>query len=88
MANIKSQVKRIKTNEKANERNVAAKSALRTANKKVLAAVDAKDLDAANKALANAVSLIDKSVSDGVQKANTAARQKAKLQKLVNKISK
>ena len=88
MANITSQVKRIKTNEKANERNVAAKSALRTANKKVLAAVDAKDLDAANKALANAVSLIDKSVSDGVQKANTAARQKAKLQRLVNKIGK
>ena len=54
MANIKSQVKRIKTNEKARARNVAAKSELRTACKKVRLAVEAKDLEAANVTLVHA----------------------------------
>ena len=86
MANIKSQVKRIKTNEKARARNVAAKSELRTACKKVRLAVEAKE--AANVALVHAYSLIDKSVSKGIQKKNTAARQKSSLQALVNGLSK
>ena len=88
MANIKSQVERIKTNEKARARNVAAKSELRTACKKVRLAVEAKDLEAANVALVHAYSLIDKSVSKGIQKKNTAARQKSSLQALVNGLSK
>ncbi len=88
MANIKSQEKRIKTNEKAHARNVAAKSALRTASKKVRLAVEAKDVEAANVALNQAYVLIDKSVSSGVQKKNTAARQKSSLAKLVNSLNK
>jgi len=84
MANIKSQVKRIKTNEKANARNSALKSALRTASKKVRLAVEAKDLEKAELALREAVALIDKSVSKGVQHKKTAARQKSHLQTLVN----
>ena len=47
MANIKSQIKRIRTNEVAHERNKAAKSAIRTAIKAVKVAVEAKDLEAA-----------------------------------------
>ena len=54
MANIKSQIKRNRTNELARERNKAAKSALRTAMKKVRVAVEAKDLPAAEAALVNA----------------------------------
>lgn len=84
MANIKSQIKRIGTNEKARKRNASAKSAIRTAMKKVRLAVEAKDLESANALLKKAYSLIDKSVSDGVQHKNTAARQKAELAKLVN----
>ena len=84
MANIKSQIKRIGTNEKARQRNASAKSAVRTAIKKVKAAVAASDLTAAEAALVIAYRLIDKTVSDGVQHKNTAARQKSEVQRLVN----
>ena len=86
MANIKSQIKRIGTNEKAHQRNISAKSAIRTAVKKVKAAVEAKDVKAAEELLNKAFTLIDKSVSDGVQHKNTAARQKAELSRLVNSL--
>ncbi|MCF0108247.1 MAG: 30S ribosomal protein S20 [Bacilli bacterium] len=86
MANIKSQIKRIGTNEKARARNASAKSAIRTASKKVRLAVENKDVANAEVLLKKAFCLIDKSVSDGVQAKNTASRQKATLQKLVNSI--
>lgn len=87
MANIKSQIKRIRTNNEANARNKAAKSAIRTAIKKVKVAVEAKDKAAAIAAGQAAYHLIDKSVSDGVQKANTAARQKSTVQRLINSLN-
>lgn len=87
MANIKSQIKRIGTNEKARIRNSAAKSAIRTSIKKVKAAVAAKDAALANELLAKAFRLIDKSVSDGIQHKNTAARQKSELSNLVNSLN-
>lgn len=86
MANIKSQIKRNRTNEEARERNKAAKSAIRTSMKKVRVAVEAKDLAKAEDALVAAFRLIDKSVSDGVQHKNTASRQKGELQRLVNSL--
>ena len=86
MANIKSQIKRNRTNELARERNKAAKSALRTAIKRVRVAVEAKDLAATEEALVKAFRLIDKSVSDGVQHKNTASRQKGEIQRLVNSL--
>ena len=51
MANIKSQIKRNRTNEEARKRNASAKSACRTAAKKVRLAVEAKDLAKAEEAL-------------------------------------
>ncbi len=86
MANIKSQIKRNRTNEEARKRNASAKSACRTAAKKVRLAVEAKDLAKAEEALSAAFRLIDKTVSDGIQHQNTAARQKGELQRLVNSI--
>ena len=86
MANIKSQIKRNRTNEIARLRNKAAKSAVRTAMKKVRLAVEAKDLKAAEEALLAAERLIDKSVSDGIQHKNTGARQKSEVRKLVNSL--
>lgn len=86
MANIKSQIKRIGTNEKAHQRNASAKSAVRTAIKKVKLAVEAKNLAEAEKALVAAERLIDKSVSDGIQKKNTGSRQKSEIRRLVNSI--
>ena len=86
MANIKSQIKRIGTNEKARKRNAAIKSRVRTAMKKVRLAVANKNLEEALVLLQKAYSLIDKSVSSGVQHKNTAARQKAELARLVNSL--
>ncbi|NLB48434.1 MAG: 30S ribosomal protein S20 [Erysipelotrichia bacterium] len=84
MANIKQQIKRNKTNEKARKRNASKKSAFRTAIKKVKLAVAANDLANAELLLKEAFRLIDKSVSDGVQHQNTAARRKSQLSTLVN----
>lgn len=86
MANIKSQIKRNKTNEIARQRNKSAKSAIRTAMKNVRLAVEAKDKAKANEAAEKAFRLIDKSVSDGIQHANTAARQKSTVSRLVNSL--
>lgn len=86
MANIKSQIKRAKTNEKARSANASYKSAMRTAIKKVEAAVKANNKEEAVALLPNAFSYIDASVSKGIQHKNTAARQKAHLQTLVNSL--
>ena len=86
MANIKSQVKRIRTNEKGRFNNVSVKTEVKTEMKKVRLAVEAKDLEKAEAALKVAVAKIDKSVSKGVQSKNTAARQKSHLQALVNSL--
>ena len=86
MANIKSQVKRNRTNEKARARNKSAKSAIRTAIKNVKLAVEAKDKAKALECANIAYRLIDKSVSDGIQHANTAARQKSTVTRLVNSL--
>ncbi len=86
MANIKSQIKRNLTNEKARVRNASAKSAVRTAIKKVKLAVEAKDLAKAEELAKEAFRLIDKTVSDGIQAKNTASRQKGEVQRLVNSI--
>ena len=87
MANIKSQKKRALTNAKKNLINVANKSRLKTALKKVDKAVEANDKDAAVKAFNEANSLLDKSVTDGLKHKNYAARQKARLAKKVASIA-
>lgn len=83
MANIKSQVKRIKTNEKARLANASFKSSMRTAIKAVESAVKAGNKEEATSLLVIAYSKIDKSVSRGIQHRNTAARQKSRITKLV-----
>lgn len=86
MAQIKSQIKRIGTNEKAHQRNIVARSALRTEIKKVKLAVEKKDKKAAGEAAKNAYRLIDKAVSTHAQHRNTAARQKSEVARLVNSL--
>ncbi len=88
MANIKSQKKRALTNAKSQKANAGKKTELKTAVKKVVAAVEAKDKDAAVKAYDAANAQLDKAVSDGLKKKNYAARQKSRLAKAVNSISK
>lgn len=84
MAQIKSQKKRILTNEKARLANASERSRIRHASTKVVKACEAKNLDEAKSLLSKAVSLIDQSVSSGLQKQNTANRQKQHLARLVN----
>ena len=84
MANIKSQKKRILIDERNRQHNASFKSQMRTAIKKVKAACEKKDLELAEKLLPEAVSLIDKSVKEGIQALNTASRQKSSLMKAVN----
>lgn len=83
MANIKSQLKRIKTNEKARLRNKAVKSELKTYVRRVREAVAAADKDKATTALVDASRKLDKAVSKGVIHANQAANRKSALAKAV-----
>ena len=83
VANIKSQIKRNKTNEKARLRNRTVKSELKTYIRKVKAAVSTGDADAADKALQAASRKLDKAVSKGVIHQNQAANRKSGLAKLV-----
>lgn len=84
MANIKSQKKRILTNEKARQRNAAIKSELKTAIRAVNTAVVSEDKDAATTALVTAGRKIDKAVTKGVLHKNNAANHKSAISKKVN----
>ena len=84
MANIKSQIKRIRTNEAARLRNKSVKSALKTAVRRVRTAVDAGDKETAQAELVTASRSLDKAVSKGVIHANQAANRKSALAHQVN----
>ena len=77
MANIKSQIKRIRTNEKARLRNKAVKSSLKTAVRRFREAAEAGDREAALTALHTASQQLDKAASKGVIHANQAANKKS-----------
>ena len=84
MANIKSQIKRIRTNAKATDRNKAVKSELKTAIRAVREAATAGDKTAAQAALKTAGRKIDKAVSKGVIHKNQAANRKSAIAKKVS----
>ena len=87
MPQIKSQKKRVLTDEKKRLANKAKKSALKTAIKKVLAAVQIGDKQAALEYYNDANSQLDRLVSARIYHRNHAARQKARLTKAINNIS-
>jgi small subunit ribosomal protein S20 len=84
MANIKSQIKRIKTNLKAQERNKAYRSELKTVIRHTNEAVVAGDKDKAVAALNLASKKLDKAVSKGVIHKNQAANRKSAIAKKVS----
>lgn len=86
MANIKSQKKRIQTNEKARRRNRAVKAELKTAVRHVREAVDAGDKEAAEEAAQKACRLLDKAAGKGVIHKNQAANRKSGVMHLVNSL--
>lgn len=79
MANIKSQIKRNRQNEKARLRNKGVRSELKSAIK----TAENADADSQEQALKDAASAIDKAANRGVLHANAAARQKSRLLKRV-----
>ena len=81
MANIKSQIKRIGTNAKANERNKAVKSELKTAIRAAREALAAGDKTKAAEAVSNVSKKLDKAVSKGVIHKNQAANRKSAIAK-------
>lgn len=87
MANIKSAKKRILVTTTKTERNKSIRSKVKTATKKVEAAVAAGDKEAAQAALAAATSEIGKAETKGVYHKNNASRKVARLAKLVNTIA-
>ena len=86
MANIKSQIKRTRTNEKRRQRNLAVKSELKTLVRKTREAVEAGDKEAAIEALRVASRKLDKAVSKGVIHRNQAANRKSKLARRVQSL--
>ena len=84
MANIKSQIKRIRTNEAARLRNKSVKSSLKTAVRRFREAADAGNREAALTALQDASRKLDKAVSKGVIHANQAANKKSAMAQRAN----
>ena len=84
MANIKSQIKRNKQNEKARLRNKAVKSELKTEIRKFREVVEAGDVDATAAQLRVASRKLDKAASKGVIHKNQAANRKAAIAKRAN----
>ena len=84
MANIKSQIKRIGTNEKARLRNKSVKSSLKTSIRRFREAADAGDTAKAQVLLRDASKALDKAASKGVIHPNQAANKKSALAQRVN----
>ncbi len=87
MANIKSQIKRIGTNEKARLRNKSVRSSLKTSVRRFRAAAESGNLETAQVALQTASRELDKAVSKGVIHANQAANKKSAMAVRINGIA-
>ena len=86
MANIKSQIKRNRTNETSRLRNKSVKSALKTAVRRFREAADSGDRDAALQAFRHASRQLDKAASKGVIHSNQAANKKSAMATRANSI--
>jgi len=86
LANIKSAKKRIEVAQIRTDRNKAIKSGVKTAMKKVFAAIEAGNKEAAQAELVNATKVIEMAASKGVYHKNNVARKVSRLSKAVNKM--
>ena len=86
MANIKSQIKRNRQNERRRTANKAVRSELKTRARATIAAAESGDSAAAESALRVAQQRIDRAVAKGVLPKNTAARRKSRLTKQVRSL--
>ena len=88
MANIKSQIKRNKQNEKARQRNKAVKSELKTSVRKFREAAESGDVEAADLAMRTASVKLDKAASKGVIHKKQAANRKSAIAKRAAQLTK
>ncbi|MFP3854229.1 MAG: 30S ribosomal protein S20 [Anaerolineales bacterium] len=86
MANTLSAKKRIRQNEKRHQRNQTVRTRTRTFTKRARQAIEAGEVEAAEKAVKDASSQLDKAVSKGVIHENNAARRKSRLMKQLARI--
>jgi len=86
MANIKSAIKRVKTNEKKRASNQTFKSEMRTQIKHVEKLIEANDVENAKASLQITFKKIDKAIQKGVVHANNGNRQKARLTEKVSEL--
>ncbi|MBA9085144.1 small subunit ribosomal protein S20 [Fontibacillus solani] len=87
MPNIKSAIKRVKTNDKRRALNASQKSALRTVVKAADAALANNEVETAKTAFAAATQKLDKAVTKGLIHKNAAARKKSRLAKKLNALT-
>ncbi|MGE5454636.1 MAG: 30S ribosomal protein S20 [Methylocystaceae bacterium] len=87
MAKSKTPAKRIRQAEKSKLRNMARRSAMKSAIKKFEAAVAGKNVDLARESLVMATSIIDRNAARGIIHRNTAARKKSRLTRKLNNIA-
>ena len=87
MANIKSAKKRVLVSRIRQDRNKAIRSGVKTAMKKVFAAIEANDKAAADAALTEAIKTIEMAATKGVYHKNNAARKVSRLTLAVNKMA-
>jgi len=87
MANIKSQIKRNRQNEKRAEQNKAVRTALKTSTKKVRVAVSGGDAEAAVERARETARALDKAAGRGIVHKRTAARRKSRLTRAANAAS-
>ena len=88
MANIKSAKKRAKTNEVRRQRNVARRSDIKTSVKKLILAIEEKNVDQAKDLLKTATSKLARATTKGMLKKNTASRKIGRLAKKVSALAK
>jgi small subunit ribosomal protein S20 len=87
MANIKSQIKRNRQNEKRSERNKTVRTALKTSTKKVRTAIGSGDAESATTQQREASRALDKAVTKGIVHKRTAARRKSRLAKAASSVA-
>jgi small subunit ribosomal protein S20 len=87
VANIKSQIKRNRQNERRQQRNKGVRSALKTESKKVRTAMSAGDGDAARRQMLETSRALDKAAARGVIHKRAAARRKSRLARAVDAAS-
>ncbi|HLQ97979.1 MAG TPA: 30S ribosomal protein S20 [Candidatus Dormibacteraeota bacterium] len=86
MANLKSAIKRVRTNDTKRLLNQSFKSEMRSHIKQVETLVEAKDVENAKKAFQEASRKIDKTVQKGIIHKNNGNRQKSRLAKKIKSL--